>query len=387
MPLTRRLLTACALCLLGCATGAKQSNLMGQIAKTSTMSPEQLRIVVRSFAPRFSGQFEELADELIRRRPTPEMRKSMTQFKINGLPAIQSALFQADPAGALIDTWALLAQMEGVVDHGFSLDDASRDYARRRLEAMEDELQRLWTKAIGKADVSGDRATVHRWAAEHPVTVSLASRVPTTELLAGLTAVEGVKPLEAPATILGVTQDLTARLDTQTSFLPKQARWQAEYFMLEALGDPTMHPPIPELSALLGQTGQLTGAVSQLPGYIDRQRDAVLTSIRSERLGVQDFVDRQRIETQSFIRQERQAAIADAGRIARDSVDHAFDRASALLDRILIWASVVLLLGGLFALIALVLITRRLAPRRARAAAGDGAYHPFNERPEEHAPH
>jgi hypothetical protein len=91
---TRWVLVASAL-LLGCATGASQSKLMQQSA-TSEMSPDELRIRVRAKAPRFSGKIEEIADEIVRRKPTPAMRKSMTQFKMNAVPAMQNALYQAD---------------------------------------------------------------------------------------------------------------------------------------------------------------------------------------------------------------------------------------------------------------------------------------------------
>jgi hypothetical protein len=186
-----------------------------------------------------------------------------------------------------------------------------------------------------------------------------------------------VAPLQAAASVLSVTQDLTARLDTQTMFLPKMARWQAEYFMLEAIGDPTMHPPIPELTEALKQSGAVTDELRKLPAFIDHQRDTILSSIHAD-------IRAERLQTQAFITQERQATLADAERISQRAVDHAFDRADALLNRVLVWASVVLSLAALWALIAIALFTRNRPTQRPRAR---DALIPRRPLVEEHAPH
>ena len=357
-----------------CATGPTKSKLLESVGK-SEMTPEELRLRVHSLAPRFSGDLEEIADGLIARNPTPAMRKSMTQFKFNALPAIQNALFQHDPTAAVIDTWALLAQLEDVTKKHPGLDEASRAFAQQRFEGMENEVAAIWSKLTGKPDVTPARQRVHQWAAEHPVTDTLASRVSTAELLAGLTAQQGVSPLKAASTILEATQDLTDRIDTQTTFLPKEARWQAEYFMLEALGDPTFHPPIPELSAGMGQSGAMSDAVGKVPDFIDRQREETFHSIHSESVGLQGYLTR-----------EREATMVDADRIAKGSIDETFNRASTLLNRLLIWITVLLVLGGIFALGALMLVLRRALPAIDRAFVRS-TYFENHEPPEQHPPH
>src|SRR5262249_26331805 len=79
------------------------------------MTTAELRIRVRALAGRFSGVLEALADDLSRRAADPAARLSLTRLKINGIPAIQAALFEPDPIAALLDTWVLLVQLDDAI--------------------------------------------------------------------------------------------------------------------------------------------------------------------------------------------------------------------------------------------------------------------------------
>src|SRR5262245_58400053 len=111
-------LLCCALvagALAGCGTAKPQSRLFTAVAQ-SGMSLDELRIRVRTFGSRFSGEMEAVADDIARQTTDTRIRLAMVSFKINGIPAIQAALFEPDPVAALLDAWVLLVQIELAVD-------------------------------------------------------------------------------------------------------------------------------------------------------------------------------------------------------------------------------------------------------------------------------
>jgi hypothetical protein len=65
------------------------------------VSAEELRIRVRGLAGPFSGIMEEVADDFLTTTDDPDLRRRALMFKINGIPAIQRALFEQDPLAAL----------------------------------------------------------------------------------------------------------------------------------------------------------------------------------------------------------------------------------------------------------------------------------------------
>ena len=357
----------------GCATvQAPPSALMQRVGK-SDLRPEELRIRVRALAPRFSGQLEYLADSIAAQAGDTPTYAAMLRFKVNALPALQAALFQPDPVAALVDTWALVAQLQDVVARTPVGDTpAVAALAVPRFAAMERELEVLWKELTGKASVADTRAKVHAWARDNPIVDSVAARPSTTALLSRLTAQAGIGALASAGQLLETTQDLTARLDLQTAFLPKQGRWQAESFLLSALSSPTYRDAVPELPAMMQALQGVTEQVQALPWLVAREREAVLAGVREERLGVQAFATGEREQLVSTLQAERAVVLAEADRTVQRGVDHAFDRAQRLVDRMFLWFAGLLLLavlGG--ALLALLLLrawrhrpAHPLAPRR-----------------------
>jgi hypothetical protein len=323
--------------LLGCATSAPSSKLTEEVSKGRT-SPEELRILVRGLVVPFSGQIEAVADQVITLSPDAQTREEMTRFKMNGIPAMQLALLRPDPVASLVDAWVMVSQMKeliGLTRAGQVPEE--REKLRTRFDSMEGQLAAIWRRMAGPQDTSTAAARVHAWAAQHPVTTTLAARPTTTELLASLTATPSLSPFATVASALKETQDLSARLDAFAAFLPKQARWQGEYFLLEALSDPSFHPRIPELDKVSAEMERVSGSVEGLPGFLDEQRRAMQSFLREERVGFQEFADTQRVELTRALAQERVAGFADATRMGDAWVDRAFDRLDALLKRGLLW--------------------------------------------------
>ncbi|MCI0571913.1 MAG: chemotaxis protein [Myxococcaceae bacterium] len=366
----RGLAGACALLVLcaACAITPPRSELFREVGR-SDMTPEELRIRVRALAPRFSGLMESVANDVADRSHDPRIRLEMTRFKTDAIPIMQAALFQPDPVAALVDAWALLAQLKQALMRVKGLEDeALRQLALQRFQEMEGEVESVWRELSGsEEDVAATRQRVEQWAQENPLTGTVSARKSTVGLLANLTARSRIRPLGAAAQVLEDVGDLNARMDLQTTFLPRQARWQAELAMQQALTDPTLQALQQELSALLRAATRATRTAEGIPAFLARETDGVLSHLHDERLGLQDFIDAQRQAMLKDVRDERVAVLADVDRMSTALVDRSFDRAAGLLDRFFLWLLLtlgLLLVGGLLALWLVLRAWRRSAPAR-----------------------
>ncbi|NNB89111.1 chemotaxis protein [Corallococcus exiguus] len=369
-----RVVTVVLLAVLcgGCATLEPRRSELTTLVGRSDLSVAAMRTRVRDLARRFSGLIEALADDLAVRSGSPRVASAMLRFKANAVPAVQSALFQPDPVAALIDTWALLAQIEESLPR--TAVDSSPELladAHASLVAMESEVEAEWLVVTGRADATETRDKVHAWAAAHPLTGPLVTRVSTTALLASLTDVTGGGLRATAAGLVEDTRDLTARVDLYATSLPRQARWQAELVATDALHAPTVQGALAELGRTVDLLDRVGALAANSPALIERERRAVLDAVHAERLGLQEFVNGERQAVFADVGRERQAlvdalhaervaALQQLDGLARGWVDHAFDRLGPLVDRVFLWLTLLAVLLGVGGL----LLTR--AWRRAR---------------------
>ncbi|RKH49975.1 chemotaxis protein [Corallococcus sp. AB050B] len=356
----------------GCASLAPQRSELATRVGRSDLPVAVMRTRVRDLARRFTGLIESMADDLAVRSGSPEVAQKMLRFKANAVPAVQSALFQPDPVAALIDTWALLAQLEDHLPR--AADGASPELvaqARASLVALESEVEAEWRVVTGREDVTRTRDRVHAWAAENPLTGPLVTRRSTTGLLSSLTDVSGGGLRSTAAGLAEDTRDLTARVDLYATSLPRQARWQAELVATDALRAPTVQAALAELGRTVDLLDRVGAVAANTPALIERERRAALDALNAERLRLQEFVTGERQAVLADVGRERQAVVdaLHAERVAtlqqldglaRGWVDHAFDRLEPLVERVLLW----LTLLGVGGLLGGLLLTRAL--RRAR---------------------
>ncbi|WP_246356653.1 chemotaxis protein [Pyxidicoccus fallax] len=361
--------------LSACATVSPPTSALGERVGRSDLDVSALRIRVRDLARRFSGLLEAAADDIAAKAGTPEMSRRMLAFKADAVPAMQGALYQPDPVAALVEAWALLAQLQATLpNRAVSASPELLAEAQRSLADMESQVEALWREVTGKEDVSAARERVHAWAAEHPLTGPLVARESTVPLLASVTAASGGGLLKRAAGLLEDTRDITARVDLYAASLPRQARWQAELVAADAMNAPALQSALAELARTVDILDRVAGVAANTPALVARERAAVLEALGRERQSLQDFISGERQAVMAGVGQER-AAVVDALRaervatlqqvdgLARGWVDHAFDRAGHLVDRVFLWLLGLLGLGLVGGLILVVLLAR--AWRRA----------------------
>ncbi|RYZ38886.1 MAG: chemotaxis protein [Myxococcaceae bacterium] len=360
----------------GCAALEPQRSELSTRVGRSDVSVAVMRARVRDLARRFSGLLEAMADDLSAHSGSPKVAGAMLRFKANAVPAVQSALFQPDPVAALLDAWALLAQIQEALPR--TAEDAPPELVQRAqdsLAELESQLEAEWREVTGREDVSRAKELVHRWAAEHPLTGPLVTRVSTAPLLASVTDASGGGLRSTAAGLIEDTRDLTSRVDLYASSLPRQARWQAELVVDDALRSPLLQSTLSELGRTVDLLERVGSVAANTPALIAHERKAILDALHAERLDLQGFITGERqavladvnLERQAVVdalHAERVATLQQVDGLARGWVDHAFDRLGPLVDRVFLWLALLVALVGVGGLLGAWLLTRAL--RRAR---------------------
>jgi hypothetical protein len=169
---------------------------------------------------------------------------------------------------------------------------------------MEAEMERLIESVAPKANLADLRQRVRGWADAHPIEDSLASRQsadPDVIRKVGQANLGTMASIKALAESMG---DLSARLDSYNLYLPKEARWQAELFVLDLQRNLQRDP---QVSAALSYLGSLANTAAK----IENQRLSAQEFVRQERLQTLDNLQQQRVATIAALHAERLGASAD----------------------------------------------------------------------------
>lgn len=312
------------------------------------LSRAELRVHVRALALPFSGLIEDTADTILAESSDPDVRELALRWKINGIPAIQAAIFQPKPLVALLDVWALVFQTRESFESGPDSQAPAEvvAIAQEAISEMESRINRV-ARLLGSTEaVEVLRRDIESWAARNPISASRSARSPTTSELARLTA---GKNIGVRATVLAMNEtasDMAARLDVYTAYLPKQARWQAEYLLHEMALDEDLTKIALGTAALSSELASLADTVDGAPELVADERRVILEALRKERIAVLEslhaqlvealeFLETQRIEVFSnHLQTERQAVLAALAEERRVVLEALQDERVAALDQI-----------------------------------------------------
>jgi hypothetical protein len=370
----------CALTVAGgllaaCASAPTQTTAMKEEGVVA--SSQALRIRLRAEAVPFTGRVEQAFDRIAAASTDAGVKQRALVWKSDTVPALYRTLFNQYPLLALLDSWALLLQLEGYFDSpqgraAFG-PGASEMLALFRQLELQTEAIAHW--AAPERDLTKVRAALLQWAVEHPLDETPATRVSITEHLVSNTKND---ELSAFALVGQATEDINgivSRMDFMPVLVPRQASWQAE-LTYQRLFEP-------RLSHLLAEGDQISRQLDQIATWLgpkgindfaDMQRLAVLRALHVERLDIQQLIQDERAHATEFIskersvvleqlKQERLAATEDVGRVWKQAAADVSLRAKEWVDYTILRLAlaetgvVLVLLAGLWLL-------RRAGPRR-----------------------
>jgi len=350
------------LLITGCGTISHQSKIMEK-ENVSNISKFELRNRLTNFTIYFAKNVERAADDIILRSDDPRIRMNALRWKINSIPASQYALFLNDPMAALIDIATFCIQMDEFfrVGNGKEIFGNCQEIAIQASTVILKEQKSIWTR-ISETDeplLREDRP-LYSWAATYPIEDLSFTRKSISDTLL---MIYGIQEVSLQETVEGIAEsifDIRERLSIYSDFLPRQARWQAEYLISEKLADQNIEAAFKDLNRITNSFEEITLRIQQGEALatdlqiktmndLRKERDFILAAVSTERVAVLNEIDRQRTltinEFQSIASTLGIKLIEKAELRAYDLIDHFFIR---LFELILLTGIILLAIIFLF---------------------------------------
>lgn len=308
----------------GCASRSTRKTSTIRRVKNIDVSAAELSSRNQSLLAIYSSQIEVAADQIIVASTSPYARRVALLWKSEAIPVLQTSLLNTDPVAAVVDTWTFVFQMSAYMERP-AVKDALGPFSQippEALRKMESEMEQLVRNAAPSADIEDIRSRLRTWANAHPIQAGLSGRKSADFDLIRSTYQDDLGALSSLKALQEGLGDLAARLDSYNSYLPKQARWQAELLINDFSRDPALGTAASNFGMLAKAMQQSASNLDRIPQMAGNARQLAIADVDQQRLAAQSFLSgereriaeemtQQRIDAVSDLRAERLAATAD----------------------------------------------------------------------------
>jgi hypothetical protein len=287
-----------------------------------------MRLRMRSLIEPFAGEIEQSADEIAAATSDISVKRATIRWKIEGVPALRSALFQPNPFTAVLDTWVLTYQMANYFESGPGRNEFG-PAAPRAMDTcfrIENELNQIVSTFTVSREATKVQEGAKKWAMDHPIRYSIRDRETTlsrvTETDIGVEWTSG----EIIAELATTADDLHREIQIYSDHLFRQARWEAELLKLDfptsevfplaaravksseravdTLDD--LAPTIKTTAAAATDAAKFT---SGIPTLVATERKATIDAVNEELRTTLRFLDDERVASLEQISRERVAIV------------------------------------------------------------------------------
>jgi hypothetical protein len=337
-------------------------------------------------AERLGGTLEYAADEIRAKSADPAVRRRALLWKADGIPAIYAAAFRPDPLAGTLDLWVLLEQSklyftEGAGKAAFGSEQPIALEAIGKMFALSEETAAVLTR--NPESLARWHADVEKFARAHPVEGTFSGRATAAGELARFYDAESLSAFAAVGQATETVSDVSLRLGSYSTLLPKEIRWQGELLAGEVLGRENLRATLEDVDRIGEVARRADGLLADLPGAaraasgpieelveeqrtalladIDRQRQALAAFISAERQTMLDAIGEERRAAFESVARERAAALQEIDAISKRSVENAALRARGVVDDVF-WRVLILLAASAILAVAAFRVVR--GPRR-----------------------
>jgi hypothetical protein len=191
--------------------------------------------------------------------------------------------------------------------------------ALRAIERMEAEFEALEMSIAKPGGLERASDMVHGWAAENPIDTSIVTRRSTSAELARFTAQAKPGLSRAVGTLTESVGDVWARLDVYSTYLPKQARWQAELVVRQVLAGEEVGGAFDDFTRITDAIDRIAETVEHAPDIVEREREELLRALQAERVAALETLNKEFTATVDLLieaRIEMAAEVIEAERLA-----------------------------------------------------------------------
>jgi hypothetical protein len=289
----------------GCQTATVQQGLLERQSEDAKLSSRQLRVMVNEFAIHFTDRVEVTADQVLATASDPSIRRNALLWKINATSACFQAASRPDALAAYLDVWILNRQMTQYLESpvGRTSFGPGQSLVLEQCHAFERRLQGI-DRSVGGEMRFGEKF-VAKFAGDFPVHSLYFDREPIASRY-----IEEVR--EPPSELMHVVGNLDESITelrqlgtVYAKHLPKQARWEAELFLINSAQLEVVQRPLQELSMSAAAVAQLARVGAAAPALLERERLALGAIVADERTQTLKEVERMRLATLVDLQNER----------------------------------------------------------------------------------
>jgi hypothetical protein len=322
-PKVRSVQTLVALVVIlatACASSGKDA-ARGPQGKKLQVTPAELQIKVRALADPFSGIIESAVWELWLTDEDPAWRQRILIWQINVINAIQQATFRPTPVAALFDTWALVEQLRDYTENASSTTatEQQRQIMFGAIGRMEARIYKIAVEAGGEEGAAEARRQIRLWVDENPID-QFATRTTTEAELARWTQRGNMGALATVKSLGATLDDVMARLDLYSEYIPKQASWHAQAVAYGWVGPNKTDGVFADLSKTATAFDRIASSLEGYPDVVADERQIVLSTIENEREQILGELLEKIAELELFIQDQRIDFVENQLSVEREAV-------------------------------------------------------------------
>jgi hypothetical protein len=353
----------------GCGSVSQESVLLQNI-ENARMNSAEVRIRLNDIATRYCLNIENTADKIIAKAENVRAKQNALLWKMYGIPALIKSLSIRDPIAAGTDIWVLIAQMHQFFESGNGRDlfGSQQKIAVDAVKNMESDFINL-AAIFNKDSAMVTKSKVDTWIAEHPIEDIMFNRISTVTVRAQELSRKQLDFSSSIGDMVTSVNNLEDRLILYADFMPKQARWQAEYLIYELMPDSLKDKPFESLGSMAASIERISRTIEGSPELIsslqekmmrdiNEQRILTIESLQEERKIILEMIMSERSNVMKEIDRQRLAALDNVSLLTDKSIKSSGDMLVDAADRILIRLIVLIFVG----IILLIVYSRYLKP-------------------------
>ncbi|WP_245608417.1 chemotaxis protein [Shewanella waksmanii] len=321
-----------------------------------------MRLFSRDFSQTFFIGVEHAADDIARLAKNDEaasgdisIRSNTLMWKINAEEALSRSIYQSSPVAAMVDTWALTAQMNAFFcdGSGQQLFGEHQGIAIKASEQLQRDFETTVQGFVSKSDFNKHRKFINQYIASQPLPDISFARQTAFQSWLKYNEISEFEAVTTFGTLPEVMSDISDRMAMISEQMPKILGWKAELYALHSninseevqrtlasIADTSAKFQVlmaqsPEMmqSLAVDLRRELTPLLNQLSSVTDDK----MAQLSSEREALTIMVKNERLAIEEMIARERIAAAADLEHISQMTVAKVFDELGKLLQDLILY--------------------------------------------------
>jgi len=354
----------------------KEKSVFNKNRSKVEISDLELRLRLSDYFIRFAEDVEETADKIYFGTSESEIKRAALMWKIYGISAMNKAINMPDPIASFYNAWPLSKQLIYFFEEGKG-EEVFRSKSEIALELCREYESKLDSISIDMTSLENHNSVeigVAEWARNHPIENFYFTRESTMAIFAEWLGEENMGFGKNVSTITEEVIELSNRLNLYVDLIPRQARWQIDYAIMNYLQDSMISTNI---STMVSSADRIANVVEMTPDIIEYNREAtmrdideqrekslrlliderkaIVNELRDERIEVISKIVNERMVVLEEIKSERSIILEEVKGIYDKTVKQAGAEAERLIDVVFWRLTLISIIFGVAILLAVIL--------------------------------